>query len=66
MSEDDAINAYGDWMRGEPDTDEPREGDACAVCGGYWPRWVESRGAWLCEGCAPLATIHDRCMRGDL
>lgn len=65
MNEEDDINRASDWMRwgAEP---EPREGDECEVCGAYWPRWVESRSAWLCAGCKPLSTVEDRCGRGEL
>lgn len=43
---------------------EGRETD-CGICGEQWARWVPSVDGWRCSGCAPLATIHDRCARGD-
>lgn len=73
---------YADWIHGEREedccaecgasADEPCDpacpnGETdCGVCGHWGARWIESADGWLCDGCQPLATIHDRCMRGDL
>lgn len=58
MNEEDEINAWADWLHGEPPDDEPVE---CSRCGE--PAWHESG---LCDRCLDRMDPRELMALGDV